>query len=377
MTRLPRVLRLTLVLAALATPGLASAQERPADPGAVLYEAARVLEADGNHELADALYDLILERYPSSLAAQMIREERSRPDARRLDSSGRTELVVWSTLYGFWLGVAVPGALGAEEPSAYGLGLLIGGPAALAISLNATREASVGEGDAELLTWGGSFGTWQGFGWAHVLDIGNDCDPDRPAGGFDYCSEGPSSEALFAMSILGGLSGTGVMAVAARDRVIHPGTSTMVSLGSLWGTWYGLSIAGMIEMDEDELLTSSLIGGIAGAGLTASMARTTPMSRSRARLASIAGVAGALAGYGMLLIAEPDDAAVFFGVPMVTGTLGLAIGLASFSDGNNTGSRDPGGADWELGGPPMPAWIDGPGGMSEPALKLPLLRIRF
>jgi hypothetical protein len=86
---------------------------------------------------------------------------------------------VFATLYGLWLGVAVPTALGADDGEAYGAGLLVGGPLGLFSARAVTRSRSLTEGQVRAISWGGIWGTWQGFGVAEVLDIGEDviCDP--------------------------------------------------------------------------------------------------------------------------------------------------------------------------------------------------------
>ncbi len=179
---LSRRLGIGLVVALLATGVSATAsptlaQVAPADSASVLLEAARGFEADGRWDVAEALYTLITERYPATPAAGEARARLAAPPRDVASGSGSVELRVWMTLYGAWLGVAVPGAFGADSSEPYGVGLLVGGPAgffggrALAESLDLTA------GQARAITLGGTWGTWQGFGWQEVLDLGvaQDC----------------------------------------------------------------------------------------------------------------------------------------------------------------------------------------------------------
>jgi hypothetical protein len=78
------------------------------------------------------------------------------------------------------------------------------------------------------------------------------------------------------------------------------------------------------------------------------------MSRNRARLISIAGVIGGLAGAGMDLIMRPDDEKVAIGIPLATSIAGLAIGAGLTA---NEGRRSAAGA---LGPGPDGA-LQGPG----------------
>ncbi|MGH7463380.1 MAG: hypothetical protein ACREMA_20415 [Longimicrobiales bacterium] len=77
---------------------------------------------------------------------------------------------------------------------------------------------------------------------------------------------------------------------------------------------------------EDGELVLTLVGGNVGLAATALIAPGLNLSRGRARLISITGVAGVLTGTGVLLITQPDDA----DEDMVAGTLiaASAIGLA-------------------------------------------------
>src|SRR5690606_20240382 len=97
----------------------AQAQSR-ADSAAVLLDSARRFEQESRAEVASALYSLILQRYGDTPAAAAVRA-RSREGRVILDRSGRTELLVWGTTYGLWLGVAVPLILDADGPEAYGI----------------------------------------------------------------------------------------------------------------------------------------------------------------------------------------------------------------------------------------------------------------
>jgi hypothetical protein len=50
------------------------------------------------------------------------------------------------------------------------------------------------------------------------------------------------------------------------------------------------------------------------------------LSESRARLISLAGLAGVLAGGGLDLILQPDDEKMAIAIPVITGTAGLVFG---------------------------------------------------
>ncbi len=354
----------------------------PVDPAATLYRAAQTLEAERSYDLADALMDYILRRYPDSEAASSIRVRRSQPGTRRLDSRGRTELVVWSTLYGLWLGVAVPGMLGAEEAAPYGLGLLVGGPVGFASAMSWSRRRPISDGAASAMTFGGTWGTWQGYGWAMVLGSRRRCDTYANVA-MEYCyDDDPSGPAVFGSMVAGGVAGLLAGSIVARTRDISPGQATTASLGASWGIWYGYALSVLSGLDDSRhgAMTSALVGGDLGLLVGAAIARPHRPTRSAARIVSIAGVAGGLAGLGIDLIVQPESDAVMVGIPAAASAVGLLAASAAMrtrSRADDERAEPDGGRDWELGGPIVPVLREDGRGRMRPALGLTLLSARF
>lgn len=299
------------------------AQATRADSAAILLDAATRLERDGRSEAADALLEMILQRFGGTPAAEQARSLLAQAPGGRSTRSGRVELQVWTTLYGLWMGVAVPAAFGAEDPEPYGVGLLVGGPVGFLTGLGLARSRTLTDGQARAITFGGTWGTWQGFGWAEVFDWGEGLECDG-----DVCTGGDSSEELFGAMIIGGLTGI-VTGTLLSNRPVPDGVATSVSLGSMWGSWFGLATGILTDLEGDDLLAATLLGGN-GAVLGAAL--LTPrwnMSRNRARLISIAGVVGGLAGGGIDLIVQPDNEKTAVAIPLVGSVAGLAIGAAT------------------------------------------------
>lgn len=323
----------------LAAPLAANAQTA-ADSAGVLLGVATKLQAEGRPGLSRTLLDLIIERYGDTPAGAEARRLRAQNRVAVVEGSGRTELMVFGTTYGLWLGVAIPGAMGADGPEPYGVGLIAGGPIGFLTSRAYARSRQITEGQARAITFGGTWGTWQGFGWAEQLNIGTEeiC-PDG-----HECFEGdPSARTLFASAVVGGLTGIGV-GVALSQKNITAGTATTVNFGALWGTWFGVALAD-IAQDDDDYLGAALIGGNVGIVATALAAPGWNLSRGRARLISISGVAGLLTGFGMLLIGQPDDASLV--VPMVTSAVGLGLGAhwtRNMDDASGSGAGGSGGS---------------------------------
>ncbi|MBI4408815.1 MAG: hypothetical protein HY561_03845 [Gemmatimonadetes bacterium] len=313
-------------LAAGAVPPLFSQEPTPTDTAAVLLNVAQQLETEGRTELAEALFALILRRWPDSAAARTVGERLARLRATRIDRSGRVELIVWSTLYGLWLGFAVPAALGADDPEPYGLGLLVGGPLGFFASKSYSERRAMSDGQAGVITFGGNWGTWQAFGWREVFDWGEreQCytyDSQRSCYETD-----PSTETVFTTLVLGGLAGLATAAAFAR-KDITAGTSTLVNFGALWGSWYGVASSVVFDVEDgDQTLAWTLVGGNAGLLAMAVIAPRWQISRARARLISIAGVAGLVGGFGLDLLAQPESEEMVLLIPMITSAAGLVAG---------------------------------------------------
>ena len=293
----------------------------PADSAAVLLQAATIFQAEGRSEVARALYEFIVQNFPGTPASDAASQrlvDLQRSLAEEPDGSGRVELQVWSTVYGLWLGVAVPAALGADGSEAYGVGLLLGGPGGFFAGRGLTRNRDISDGQARAYTLGGSWGTWQGLGWANVADA--------------------STDGTFAAMVAGGLAGIGIGAAVA-NRPVSAAATTAASFGSLWGTWFGVAGGVLLDLEGDDLLTAALLGGNAGLAGSALTFPSWRMTRNRQRLISIAGVLGGLGGAGIDLIVQPDNEKVAIGIPLVGSLAGLALGafLTADRDGGPDG----------------------------------------
>jgi hypothetical protein len=307
----------------IATPNPTSAQATRADSAAILLEAAKAFEAEGRLEVAEALYQYVAQRFGNTPAGAEAGDLLAGVPTSRAARSGRVELQVWTTTYGLWLGVALPGALGADEPEPYGLGLLAGGPLGFLAGRSLARDRPMTEGQVRAITLGGTWGTWQGFGWAEVFDLGEEgwvCE-------YDYCyEEGDNGRTLLTSAIVGGLAGIGTGLVLSK-KPITSGVGTTVNFGALWGTWFGLAGSILADLEDDNLLAGTLVGGNAGLLATALMAPDWGWSRNRARLVSIAGVIGGLGGAGFDLLIQPEDEKVAIAIPLVGSIVGLIVGV--------------------------------------------------
>ena len=385
------LLFLALCAAALSAPRPASAQLTRADTAAALLAVAEDFENGDADDIAEALYRHIVERFPGTAAAETARTRLEDVTGRQSRAGGEVELKVWTSLYGLWQGVAIPLAASADDGQAYGFGLLLGGPAGFLMGRELARSRPRSLGQARAITWGGTWGAIQGWGWARALDFG---DAQRGYDGRTY-GDDESMEATFTSMIVGGALGIGGGLALAR-REITPGTATSAMLGSLWGTWFGFSTAYLADVEGDGLTAAAMIAGNVGLALGAQAGRI-PLSRGRARLISVGGLVGAFGGLGVNLIAQPDSDKTFVATVLAGSVAGLLVGAAGTR--GDRGESDPS-EDLEAATSlPAPGsllnWSDGDWAFSTPlptpvleptsrsagrdalVWKVPLLKVRF
>ena len=281
----------------------------------LLYRLVLKYASEARYDFASALISDLIESYPKTPQAE--EAERLKPDISRLlttrkalifkgsliDQSGRTEVLIFSGYYGLWLGIATPVWLEADSPEAFGLGLLLGGPVTLGIGYELTKDASISEGRATMISLGGHLGTWQGIGWGIVADM----DGNQVVGMGELC----------------GLTGIGAAAYLTTQMDFSEGHAALTSSGLEWGGWFGLVFAMMANHEEDELLTDMLLGSniaILGTGLAT---KDVKMSEGRVRLISLGGVIGAVTGFGVDLIARVDESSTGFAIAGAGSLAGL------------------------------------------------------
>ena len=300
-----------------------AAQATREDSAGVVLDAARTLERDGRGEAARELLRLIGRKYAGTDAASQAARMLDRMPRLESLGTGRTGFVLFNTLYGAFLGVAVPAAAGADGSGPYGAGLLIGAPIGFFGSRTFAREFIRSSGQAGIASFATVWGTWQGLGWQQVLGIG-----DQEVCAEFGCYTDASDTAPWGAMVAGGLAGLGVGYALAATRPIANGTASLINHSGFWGSWFGLALGRAAGLDDDDLLASTLVGGdlLLAAMVPASRAwRPTP---SRVRLVTASGLAGALVGFGIDLLGNVDDGGTALGIPAATSALGLIAGIA-------------------------------------------------
>jgi len=127
--------------------------------------------------------------------------------------------------------------------------------------------------------------------------------------------------------VVGGVVGVASGLILANQN-IAAGDATLVTHASLWGTFYGLTIGGMADLDDDDLLTATLVGGNVGLIAAIPGARAWKPARGQIWVISAIGLAGGVAGLGLDLITLPEDDTTAILIPTLGATVGLVIGAA-------------------------------------------------
>jgi len=273
---------------------------------------ARRLIAQQEAQLAIPVLEKLAQYFPGTPAAQKAQALRDSLLALppKLDQNGRVGVVVFSTLYGTWLGVAIPIIAEADDPKAFVASMMAGSVAGLLISLNATKNQPISDGRASLINFGGWFGTWQGIAWSNAF--------------------GAEDREIVTGAVIGGLTGLGAAIALTANRNIRPGYATLINFGGIWGSWFSLCAAEIAGVQGEETeLGLIAAGGDIGIISTAIAARSTQMSRGRARLINIAGVVGTVFGLGMAVLAEVDEAQSAFAIMGAGSMAGLLIGSSA------------------------------------------------
>jgi hypothetical protein len=312
-----------------AAPATTVAQVTRADSAHILLDVARSAHLAGEHDLVRSLLRYLLRAYGDTPAA---RESQAwYGDLRSVESSrsGRVGLTVWNTLYGAWLGIAIPAAFGANEPEPYGAGLLIGAPAAFLATRAVTSRYGMTSGQALATAFGTLWGTYQAAGWRAALDIGTSTQRFCYGPEQQLCDtyESDPAEATFTAAVIGGLSGLAASGAFALAKNPTAGAATLTQFGALWGTWYGAAAMVLADVEgDDSQLAWVLVGGDLGLLAAAIGSRYWDVSAGRAWLISASGVAGLVAGFGLDLLGNVDSAQEAVLIPAATSLMGLAAG---------------------------------------------------
>ncbi len=346
----------------------------------LIYEDAVKQVVDEEYDKALRKLDWIISVYPETRYGQLATDKRKEvaillQQPKPISGMSRASLVGFGTLFTTWLGVGTLILLETEEAVPYGLVLIAGPLGGLIGSLSFTRESELSDGQASLMTLGGTWGIWQVVGAANLADAGE--------------------KLTVGASMAGGAIGLALAGRVVRDRDISPGDVTLINFGGIWGTWFALwgAMAARDRSGDNSkfVLGSAMMGGNIGLATMSAWAPKLNMSRARARLINIGGIVGTLYGLGanILLDIEPEDR-TFWLLMGIGGMVGLTAG-SYFTRNYDTPESyfiesgvgllnfEPTEKRWDLSFPTITVSPVGGGGSQVPDIELrtSLVRVRF
>ena len=282
----------------------------------LIYENALKQIVDGKYDKAVRQLNWIVSAYPETGYMQLATDKKEEvsillQQPKPISGISRAGLVGFGTFYTTWLGVGTLILLDVEDPSLYGLASIAGPVGGLLGSLSLTRESELSDGQASLVTLGGTWGIWQAVAAANLADA--------------------DEKLTVGASMVGGALGLALAGGIVSGKDISPGDATLINFGGIWGTWFSICGA-MAARDRSSdssnfILGSAMMGGNVGLSTMAVWSTKLDMSRARARLINIGGIVGTLYGLGtsILLDIEPEDRS-FWSLMGIGGVVGLTAG---------------------------------------------------
>jgi len=276
----------------------------------------------------------------------------------RGERDGRGTLVIASTIYGIWAGIATDVLFSINDTRSAVVAPLVGMGAGLALSLGLTSGHPLTNGEAWTIVTGLEYGSLNGALWA---------------GAFDF-----SAKDVVATTFVTGLASGAVGLLVAHNRAPTQGDVEVVRSGLLWGTVAGA--LGLLALSSDSNDSKAIyrgmgvsmdLGFLGGLALAASF----DVSRGRDLIIDAGSLGGGVAGLGLTtLVVGPNG----HGRTIAAGGLvGLAAGMLLTIYLTNDMDRDEQGDDaappvaalfgrdargrWRLGSPGTTPVFDGLG----------------
>ena len=226
------------------------------------------------------------------------------------DNEGRGRLVLWSSLYGIWLGIAGDVVLDVHDSKTAVLLPMIGLAATVATAALVTSQHPVTTGQAWTIITGLDYASANGALWG--------------------AAAGLSAKGTIGVALATSVAATSVATWVAATQRPKAGDIELVRSALLWGTAAGLLGAATFRSSDSGARAAWTAGAVAmDVGLAAGigLANAFDLSRNRVLMIDAGAIGGGLAGFGISwLIAGGANAN---GRAIAGGTLGgLLAGIA-------------------------------------------------
>jgi hypothetical protein len=204
----------------------------------------------------------------------------------RVDRDGRGTMVIASTLYGIWVGIATDVLFTIDDQRGIILPPLIGMGAGLGLSLLLTGDHPLTNGQAWTIVTGLEYGSANGALWA---------------GAFDF-----SATTVVGATLATGVGAGAIGLLVSQKMSPSQGDVEVVRSGLLWGTLGGLLTMLTVATDGSSQsylrgagvsMDLGLLGGLA-------LAASFDVSRNRDLIIDAGFLGGGFAGFGLTLLVE-------------------------------------------------------------------------
>ena len=195
-------------------------------------------------------------------------------------NEGRGRLVLWSSLYGIWLGIATDILFDIDGDRAVILPPLIGMAAGLGLSLAATSNYQLTVGEAWTIITGLDYGSFNGALWAGGLDI--------------------NDKGIVGAAVATSIAATSIGVLVANAKSPSAGDIELVRSSLLWGTIGGF-LGTAIAVDARHERPIGAEGRpprrwTPASSSASALANTFDLSRNRVLIIDAGALTGGLAG---------------------------------------------------------------------------------
>jgi len=105
----------------------------------------------------------------------------------------------------------------------------------------------------------------------------------------------------------GAVLGTGLGYALGTLAESRPASASFVGSGGLWGAVFGVTAAGLVNADEDDIPIAGMVGELVGAGAAAALANTLHPSEAQVRWMDLGVFSGGLVGVGLSVLLFADS----------------------------------------------------------------------
>ncbi len=152
------------------------------------------------------------------------------------------------------------------------------------------------------------------------------------------------ASSIWGGAVLGAGLGYGLGALAE----VRPASASFVGSGGLWGAVFGLTVAGVVNADSDDIPLAGMVGEVVGAGAAAALAGVLRPAEAQVRWMDLGIFSGGLVGLGLSVLLFADSSERSLTAPALVvdaamiggGVLGYVLGRPATLAARRTASRD-------------------------------------